>query len=140
MGPVQAVWSVLRQTFRFSGRARRSEFWWWVLAYVAACALATVVDWRLDPAAFDSADPPMVVSAVVFYVLLLPHLAVTTRRLHDRAFSTWWLLLHLLPFGVVVVLVLCAFDSWQGPTRYGPDPKGRPGAGAATEPPVTARP
>jgi uncharacterized membrane protein YhaH (DUF805 family) len=133
VGPVHAVRSVLRQTFRLSGRARRSEFWWWVVAYAAACALGLVADWRLDPESFESSDPPRVVSTVVFYGLLLPHLTVTARRLHDRAFSTWWLLLYLLPFGVVVVLVLCAFDSWEGPTRFGPDPKGRPGAIAATE-------
>ncbi len=116
------------QTFRFSGRARRSEFWWWVLAYGGACGLATLADWRLDPEACKSSDSPMVVSAVVFYLLLLPHLAVTVRRLHDRAFSAWWLLLHLIPFGVVIVFALCAVDSWAAPNRYGPNPKGRSGA------------
>ncbi len=112
---------MLRKTFMWSGRARRSEFWWWTLFASAVYLTAIAVELRLDPTG-DS----VVITGVAWAALLLPTLAVTVRRLHDRSFSAWWLLLNLLPFGVLVVLVLCAFDSWAGPNQYGPDPKGRP--------------
>jgi uncharacterized membrane protein YhaH (DUF805 family) len=122
LGPVDAVRTVLRKTFTWSGRARRSEFWWWALAGFAVYCAAITVELQLDPSG-DS----VVITGITWFALLLPTLAVTVRRLHDRSFSAWWLLLNLLPFGLLVVLVLCAFDSWAGPNQYGPDPKGRPG-------------
>lgn len=122
LGPVEAVRTVLRKTFTWSGRARRSEFWWWTLAAFAVYVVAIAVELWLDPSG-DS----LVITGVTWFALLLPTVAVTVRRLHDRSFSAWWLLLNLVPLGVFVVLVLCAFDSWAGPNPYGPDPKRRPG-------------
>ena len=156
MSPLQAVRSVLRQSLRFSGRARRSEYWWWLLVYAGACGLASLVDPSVvvtDPgevrraaeqallaAIFLPPEEPGLVYAVVFYGLLVPHVAVTVRRLHDRSYSAWWLLLVLVPFGFLALLAICARDSWVGPNRHGPDPKNRTAPAGARGPTLVPHP
>ncbi|WP_342131421.1 DUF805 domain-containing protein [Hydrogenophaga sp. OTU3427] len=88
----------------FSGRAGRSEFWWWVLFnFLAYIALAVVSD-KL---------------ALVFMVAtLVPYFAVTARRLHDTDRSGWLQLVGLIPLvGWVFVIVWCAQDS-KSPNKY----------------------
>lgn len=113
----EAVRTVLGKYTTFSGRARRSEFWWWYLAVV----LGTFVISFISVASYDTA----VVLAVVFLLgIALPTLAVGARRLHDIGASGWWLLLSLLPVaGGLVLVVLYLFDSKPEANRYGPSPK-----------------
>ncbi|MFC5380278.1 DUF805 domain-containing protein [Aquipuribacter nitratireducens] len=73
---------MLRKTFTWSGRARRSEFWWWTLAALAVYVLAIAVELQVDP----SGDSVWLTGAT-WLALLLPTLAVTVRQLHDRSFS-----------------------------------------------------
>lgn len=96
----------------FSGRARRREYWmfvlWNMLAWLGLGILSCGV---LNP----------------LYALaaLLPSLAVNVRRLHDSNRSGWWLLLSLVPFvGPVWLLVLMVLGGTRGANRYGEDPKG----------------
>ena len=93
----QAVSSVLGNYVNFSGRARRSEYWYWVLF----TALLGAVAWTLDAVFglhFYNANGvrfgwiALIVSALVF----LPSIAVTMRRLHDTGRSGWWWLLARL--------------------------------------------
>ena len=86
----------------FNGRARRSEFWWFQLfAYLVSgitCGIGGLV-------------------------LLIPLLAVTSRRLHDTGHSGWWQLIQLVPFGVILIIIWGVQDSDPGPNEYGPNPK-----------------
>ena len=55
--------------------------------------------------------------------ILIPHLAVMVRRLHDTDRSGWWLLLGLLPLlGGLVLLIFFIIGGTRGPNRFGPDP------------------
>jgi uncharacterized membrane protein YhaH (DUF805 family) len=110
-----AVSSVLTQYTGFSGRARRSEFWWYSLfTFVVYLVVALV----------DAALHTTVLGLVVGLGLLLPSLAVTVRRLHDTGRSGWWLLIGLIPLvGAIVLLVFECTDSEPGPNRFGPSPK-----------------
>lgn len=107
-----------RNMFTFTGRASRSEYWWFflvtrileVLAYVLLGFLV-VVDEQLNPG--SGAGPLVIVGIVLFVILLLaswlPLLSTGVRRLHDANYSGWWLLLNLVPFGgIVVLLFLCS--------------------------------
>lgn len=99
-----AVRSVLRQYAGFSGRAPRSEFWWWFLLTLVLGLVAGTVD--LAVAAVVGVSP---FNLLLTLVLFLPTLAVTVRRLHDSGLAGWWvLLLYGLPLasGVVVVVAL----------------------------------
>jgi uncharacterized membrane protein YhaH (DUF805 family) len=110
-----AISSVLTQYTGFSGRARRSEYWWFFLFNV----LVSVVTGVLDAVLHTS-----VIGLVVGLGLLLPSLAVSFRRLHDTGRSAWWLLIGLIPLvGAIVLLVFQCQDSEPGPNRFGPSPK-----------------
>jgi len=113
----EAIGSVLRQYAVFSGRARRSEFWFWYLALV-------IVSFAIGFISEASYDVAVTLSVIFLLAVALPTLAVAARRLHDIGASAWWLLLALLPVaGGLVLLVLSLFDSKPGTNAYGPNPK-----------------
>ena len=97
----------------FSGRASRSEYWWFFLFVILATGIPALV----------APGSGFVVEALVilaWLVLILPHLAVASRRLHDSGKSAWWLLLSLVPVGWPVLLVLLAMKPTAGWNRFGP--------------------
>ena len=107
-----ALRSVISQAPRFRGRASRSEFWWYFLAYAIVGALAAVFD-RLA----HSSAPAIVVGLA----LLLPTASVAVRRLHDTGRYGTWALLVLLPFvGWISLLIMCAGPSTRGENQFGP--------------------
>lgn len=110
-----AVRSVLTQYAGFSGRARRSEYWYFFLFNFVVSMVASVVD-----AALHS----VVLGLIVTLGLILPTLAVGVRRLHDIGRSGWWLLIGLIPLvGAIVLIVFACTDSEPGPNRFGPSVK-----------------
>ena len=103
MSPVRAVRSCLRQYARFSGRAPRSEYWWWCVFWLVACELVQLVAYLPFGEIPDSVIFPPNVPFIVFFVAgFLPSLSVTVRRLHDADWSGWWAALLLLPCVYVV--------------------------------------
>jgi uncharacterized membrane protein YhaH (DUF805 family) len=115
MSIADAVRSVLTQYATFSGRARRSEYWWFYLAYVIASVAASIIDGILGV---------MVLGVILALGLLIPSLAVSVRRLHDIGKSGWWLLIGLIPLvGVIVLLIFACQDSQPGTNQWGPSPK-----------------
>ena len=129
MSFADAIRSVFSQYVGFTGRARRSEFWYWTLFQIILGVIASI----LDRAVFDRNSGAF--SVVVGLALLLPSLAVAVRRLHDSGRTGWWLLIGLIPvIGTIVLIIFYVQDS-QGDNKYGPSPKGVSAGGA---PPVTA--
>jgi len=107
----------LRKYAEFSGRARRTEYWMFVLFNVLASGALSV----LEALAFNG---PGVLSGLYSLAVLVPSLAVSVRRLHDTGRSGWWLLIALVPLlGVVVLLVFAVQDGQPGDNAYGPNPK-----------------
>ncbi len=93
-GPLDAVRAGVLKATDFSGTASRFDYWWFLLFVLLAAAVASVISARL---------------LQIFSILvLLPLLAVGTRRLRDAGHSGWWQLMLLVPFGQVVVLMLLA--------------------------------
>jgi uncharacterized membrane protein YhaH (DUF805 family) len=136
----EAIKTCLRKYAVFEGRASRSEFWWFALAYYAFFFLiipVLVVMGRgstLDQASSDSAveTAAYFVLGLAFYVgLLLPYVAAAVRRLHDTDRSGWWWLMIFIPFGVIVLIVLLASKGDPGWNEYGLPP-GHEGASAST--------
>jgi uncharacterized membrane protein YhaH (DUF805 family) len=118
----EAIRSVLSQYAGFTGRARRSEYWYWYLATFIAYVVALILD--------SIINIPLFV-AVVALGAIVPTIAVGIRRLHDTDKSGWFLLIGLIPIiGAIVLIVFFVTDS--GPdNQYGPSPKGEPNLGAA---------
>jgi uncharacterized membrane protein YhaH (DUF805 family) len=90
----QAVRSVLSSYATFSGRARRSEYWWFYLFTILVAITTSVIDAVLNTA-FDNEIG--IVGTITSLALLLPTLAVTARRLHDTGRAGWWMLLPAIP-------------------------------------------
>ena len=130
MSFADAVRSCLSQYVGFSGRARRSEYWWFVLFNVVVAVVAGIIDGILGTNS--------VISGLASLALLLPNLAVSVRRLHDTSRSGWWILLGLIPLvGAIILIVWYCGDS-HADNQYGPNPKG---AGAAPQaPPAPPQP
>jgi uncharacterized membrane protein YhaH (DUF805 family) len=122
----EAVGTVLRQKYAtFHGRARRSEFWFFVLFSAIARTIADVIDAVIHT---GNSTTGGLVSTLVELALLVPTLAVGARRLHDTGRSGWWWLIALIPFvGIIVLIVFWVQDS-RGDNQYGPNPKGLGGA------------
>ena len=113
----QAIASVFRNYVTFSGRAGRSEFWYWVL-FALICGVATAI---LDLALFDeSTVSPL--NLIFNIATFLPGLAVSARRLHDIGRTGWWLLIALTIIGLVVLIVWYCQKSDTGPNVYGSEP------------------
>ena len=144
MNLVQAIRSCFRQYAGFSGRAPRSEYWWWIFFVGAVNGIFVLGDIGVG-------------SFVVLVVTFLPTLAVTVRRLHDGGWTGWWAAfvavfnafyiyglwvgaygfgvamgasnLFLFSFvvsaaGVLLVFVRMLVSGSRGTNRFGPDPLG----------------
>lgn len=126
MGFGAAIKSVLSKYATFSGRARRSEFWWFTLFFLLIIVGIPVLNAALTAPDRTGTSPLAVVHGLVVLALLIPSLAVRVRRLHDAEFSGWWILIAFIPFvGALTLFVLSVIDGTHGPNKYGSDPKDR---------------
>jgi len=120
---------VLRQYADFSGRARRTEFWLFVLFNAIAGIILTILDNLLGLSGSYVAGGMVWVSTGILtgiyqLAVLIPSLAVGVRRLHDTDRSGWWLLIGLIPIvGIIVLIVFWATDGDPGPNQHGVNPK-----------------
>ena len=147
-----AIKTCFGKLFVFSGRARRSEFWWFYLfVNLVSLAVSVVVVgltvWlmlgpmapRVDPATDEVSEDAIV--AFIWALLLLYGalvvvglaltamvLGVQARRLHDTGQSGHWLWFYVAGLGIVP-LIMCIMEGQPHPNQYGPDPKAPPAYG-----------
>lgn len=113
---------VLKKYAVFSGRARRKEYWLFVLFNLIFALVLGFIDGLAGLADSESGYGPL--GAFYTLAVLVPGTAVGVRRLHDTDRSGWWLLIALLPLiGAIVLLVFLTSDSKAGSNRYGSNPK-----------------
>lgn len=123
MGFAEAVRTVLSKYVTFSGRARRSEYWWFALFSFLASIVAGILDVALGTDYGNSSGNGLI-GTILTLALFLPGLAVAIRRLHDTGRVGWWVLIGLIPLiGWIVLIVFFVQDSHAGENRYGPSPK-----------------
>jgi uncharacterized membrane protein YhaH (DUF805 family) len=110
----------------FNGRARRSEFWWWVLFTFLLGIVASVIDTVLGT---RNSTGSGLIQSVANLAVLLPSLAVGARRLHDTGRSGWWLLLWLVCIVGWIFLIIWMCQDSHPDNKYGASPKyaGAPG-------------
>jgi uncharacterized membrane protein YhaH (DUF805 family) len=140
-------WMVLplRRYAEFSGRSRRMEYWMFqlfnllVMLFAGALVLSGVPWSAFDDTSLggsaDSQPGALLWVGVVLLCLwvlavMIPGIAVTVRRLHDRDMSGWWYLGFALmgviplvgPIASIAFLVIMCLPGTTGPNRFGPDP------------------
>ena len=101
----------------FSGRALRSEFWWFVLFVSLGSIVVTIIDIMILGYSIESYGPVNIIFSVV---LILPSIAVTARRLHDINKSGWWQLIELTIIGILLILVWNITEGEKKKNIYGP--------------------
>ena len=112
----------LKNYATFTGRARRKEYWMFLLFNMIFAFLAFGIDMAIG----SSLDGLGYGFVYMLYSLamFIPGLAVAVRRLHDVGKSGWMLLVGLIPLiGAIWLLVLMVTDSENGDNEYGPNPK-----------------
>ena len=124
MNMIEAVTSCLRNCADFSGRAIRSEYWYWSLASSVVCFVFGLIDETLNPG--TQLGLFSAVTALVTFGLLLPGLAVSVRRLHDVDKSGWWMLLGFTVVGIVPLIYWACQRGTVGQNRFGSDPTSQP--------------
>lgn len=98
----------------FTGRARRKEYWMFILFYMIFCIALAVIDTVLGTG---------FLSGLFMLALFIPSISVAARRLHDTGRSGWWQLISFIPIiGVIVLLIFLVQDSHDD-NQYGVNPK-----------------
>ena len=116
MSFTEAVKSVFSQYAKAGGRARRSEYWYFVLFNFIVSFVLGIIVYITDLS---------IISSIYSLAVLLPGICVAIRRLHDIGKSGWWYLLILIPIvGSIILIVWECKDSEPGENQYGPNPKG----------------
>jgi|SRR5690625_51921 len=113
----------LRRYNDFQSRARRKEYWNYVLYLFLLSIGASFVDTILGFSRMGgSVYGP--VTSILFLVTFIPSLAVAVRRLHDIGKSGWWLLIGFLPvIGTIWLLIFLVREGESLPNQYGDNPK-----------------
>ncbi|SEV88647.1 Uncharacterized membrane protein YhaH, DUF805 family [Cognatiyoonia koreensis] len=142
----ESIRTCLREKYAtFSGRAPRSEYWWFQLFYllivlglVLLMALTGGLSGAFDqngelaPGAAASLGIFGIIFLIVMLGMILPLISVTVRRFHDYNLSGWWylggIIAGLIPFvgflASIAILVITILKGTDGPNNFGPDPLG----------------
>jgi len=117
----EAVISVLTNWKDFSGRACRSEFWYFCLAALLLSLIIGIIE--IATGIVDIKSGQMGILSIIFTLLLfVPSLSVTARRLQDRGWSGWWQLLYLTIVGTLVIIVLNILPAKEDENKWGRNP------------------
>lgn len=115
--------ALIKNYFNFNGRARRKEYWYYHLFQIIVnlsilCGIFILSEY-LGAAC-------LIVSILLFVLTIIPSLAVTVRRLHDRNMSGWWVVTTFIPYVNIVTtvffLIIFCFKGTAGANNFGPDP------------------
>jgi uncharacterized membrane protein YhaH (DUF805 family) len=121
---------------KFTGRASRSEYWWWTLftaaSFIVLGVPTFVIGVETSPDGGETPGAPavpLIVALVLFYLaIVVPTIAVTVRRLHDTGQSGWMFLLSLIPWvGALILLVFTVLPPSPAGAKYDPAPTYPPG-------------
>jgi len=100
----------------FSGRASRSEYWFFYLFTI----IASIVTWVIDTMLLGySSEDTGAINLIFQIIIILPSIAVGARRLHDIGKSGWWQLLILTIIGIILLIVWFATIGSSKKNKYG---------------------
>ena len=126
----EAVSRFFKKYATFSGRASRSEYWWWALVSGLAGIVMNIImvaagsaGAKLGPNGTTVPGPGYWVVLILYIILILaimvPSLALSVRRLHDTNMSGWMYLLILIPIvGPILIIIFMAMGSKPEGQRF----------------------
>lgn len=114
---------VLKQYADFNGRARRTEYWMYLLFNIIFLFAAAILD-NILGLKFSPEIPYGFIYMIYALAVFIPGLAVTVRRLHDVDKSGWFVLIAFIPLvGAIWLLILYCMEGTPGTNQYGVNPK-----------------
>ena len=117
----KAIECLTKNYANFSGRASRSEYWYFALFVFIGIVLLMIID--SVTGFYDSKANIGLFSTIFKLAIFIPQLAVSVRRLHDVDKSGWWWFIALIPIiGIIWLLVLYCTKGTEGENRFGSDP------------------
>ena len=121
MGFMDAVKNAIMNNYaNFSGRASRSELWWFSLFNFLISIPVAMIDLIIGIEVVPGYGP---FGSILILALLLPNMGLVVRRLHDTGRSGWWYFIALVPcVGFIILLVFLIIDGEPHPNQYGDVP------------------
>ena len=139
---ISAIKSGFSNYFNFSGRASRSEYWYWILFTVILGFGLGIIEGALgiylvapQMTEFGESAGVGLLSSIAQLAVFIPSLALIWRRLHDVEKSGAWFFIIFTCVGVVPLIIWYVTKGTAGPNRFGPDPLGS--GEALLEPPTS---
>lgn len=127
--------SVLKNYAVFTGRARRSEYWFFVLFNLIIAFVLGIIDGLLNLSIGKNTG---VLGTIYSLGVFIPSIAVMVRRLHDTNRSGWWIFIGLIPIvGAIVLIIFAIQKGTPGENKYGQNPKSMTTATVSTGATVT---
>ena len=116
MNFAQAISACMGKYGTFSGRAGRSEYWWFYLFTILMSWGANMATGAIFSFGYPMADILPVIVSLAFFV---PYIAAGSRRLHDIGKSGWWQLLWIIPIiGWILLVIWLATDTKPEGDKY----------------------
>lgn len=117
MSFTEAIQSCFSNYANFNGRARRSEYWYFILFSFIVNVILVLLGRASNVFSY--------LGSIVTLAMFIPNLAVSIRRLHDIGRSGWYYLISFIPLvGTIIMIVWFCQDSVPGTNMYGMNPKG----------------
>ena len=112
--------SVFKNWLNFSGRACRSEYWFFYLSVFLTTIILTIAEIIAGVYSEEFGYGPL--SLLFSILIVIPSISVTSRRLQDRGISGWWQLSYFTIIGIFVILILLMLPAKEDENKWGRNP------------------
>jgi uncharacterized membrane protein YhaH (DUF805 family) len=120
----EAIKKCFKRYADFSGRAVRSEFWYFAFTVWGVNSACFLIAALLDNSGGTGSLAAISMLLLLFnFAVFIPMLSAGSRRLHDTGRSGWYQLLYIIPLGCIILWILWAQEG-TGDNKYGKDPEG----------------
>ena len=121
MNMKEAVVSVLTNWNNFSGRACRSEYWYFYLSVILIASIMGFVEGYTGIFNEEMGYGPF--TALFQIIIIIPSISVISRRLQDRGISGWWQLSYFTIIGIFVIIILLMLPAKEDENKWGRNPQ-----------------
>ena len=112
--------SVFTNWSNFSGRACRSEYWYFYLSVFLIAFFLSLLE--IATGIFNEEFGFGPFTALFQIIVIIPSISVTSRRLQDRGISGWWQLSYITIIGIFVILILLLLPAKEDENKWGRNP------------------
>ena len=112
--------SVFTNWKNFSGRACRSEYWYFYLSVFLITLILTIAE--IIGGVYNEEFGYGPLSLLFQIIIIIPSISVTSRRLQDRGISGWWQLSYFTIIGIFVIIILLMLPAKEDENKWGRNP------------------